>query len=328
MQWIRPKRHAQKDAQAPPPPPPPAPGSDGQSVPAPAAAPADGDVEAATPAPQEKAPSSRSSPIRWMFIFSRRGQQPTLRQWLYIYVNHGLGAMIFTGFLNFGLAFLTYGRKKHPVLLWGSPGSVAGDTFITIILQCIIAWVLQMFIVRRDLRKGAARPLAWQPKHTPNFDRWLYMLREDTAAARVLDRRGGGPDPDTQQNENESDEEKHKQKEQQKQARLLGQRLIDVLACVGALLVRSVLLALPALVLFMPASLAILVAAAGVPVRGGGRRDYLFPSAMAPIIFKGVLGAAQALFISPEYAVFWMTRQGYAAAPAAPAAPAADPDSA
>lgn len=98
MQWIRPQRHAQA---APPS------GSD-QSVPAPAPAQATagGDVEAGTtgPAPQEKAPGS-SSLIRWIFIFSRRGQQPTRRQWLYIYGNHGLGAMILTGFLNFGLAF-------------------------------------------------------------------------------------------------------------------------------------------------------------------------------------------------------------------------------
>lgn len=225
---------------------------------------------------------------------------------------------------------VTYARKKHSVLLWGS---VAGDAAITIILQCIIAWVLQMFLVRHDLRKGAVQPLPSSSKqHAPRSDRWLYMLDEDTAAARVLDRRGPHPGAVVQQqqqqqqseNENEieieDEEEKlqqtqQQQEQKQKQARLLGQSCGDMLVSLGALLVRSVLLALPALVLFLPASLAVFVAAAGVPVLGG--RDYMFPSAIAPIIYKGVLGAAQALFISPEYAVFWMTREGYAAAAAA-----------
>ncbi|KAL8392102.1 hypothetical protein RB595_002334 [Gaeumannomyces hyphopodioides] len=291
MQWIRPQHYGKKDAAQAPPPPPPALGPD-QSAPTPA------DVEVAALSPPDK--KANAGIFRWLFLFSRRGQRPTLRQWLYILGPHGLGAMLISGGINVVIAWAMYVHSGKLALLWALPTTVAGDAAVTIIAQCVVTWMVEMLLVRRDLRKGAVPPLAWpsSPPHrggarADGLERWFYMVDGRAAAARVLDRRS-----------RLGDEQLQKQG-----PGLFQQSCGDLLACLGAQLVRSVALVLPAFILLWPLSLVILIFSAGVPI---GRGEYLFPT-WAPVVFKGVLGAVQALWITPEYAIFWMTRAGYSA---------------
>ncbi|EJT77098.1 hypothetical protein GGTG_07011 [Gaeumannomyces tritici R3-111a-1] len=300
MQWIRPKQYGKKDAaQAPPPPPVMDPD---QSAPAPT------DVEAAALAPPDE--KADTSLFRRLFVFSRRGQRPTLRQWLFILGPHGLGAMLITGAINVLFAYLMYVRpskldkdNKFHVTLWALPGTVAGDAAVTIIMTCVITWMMEMLLVRRALRSGAVQPLAWPQSsggaRVDGFERWFYMVDGGAvAAARVLDRRRSRPDDDDEQS--------------QKQGQgLFQQSPRDLLACLGTQLVRSVVLVLPAFILFWPLPLVIFTLTAGRPMQER-QGEYLF-GPWAAVIYKGVLSALQALWITPEYAIFWMTRAGYSA---------------
>ncbi|KAM7198869.1 hypothetical protein V8F20_005936 [Naviculisporaceae sp. PSN 640] len=92
----------------------------------------------------------------------------TTHQIFYITVIDGLGAMILSGAINFAIAYAMYSSHAGntaapPILLFHLPNSLAGDAAVTIILQTVITWLVEFFLVRRDIERGGVAPVGFVP---------------------------------------------------------------------------------------------------------------------------------------------------------------------
>ncbi|KAK5653362.1 hypothetical protein OQA88_9054 [Cercophora sp. LCS_1] len=100
----------------------------------------------------------------------------TPHQILYIFVLDGLGAMILSGGINLAIAYAMYTTSPPPVRLFQLPNTLAGDAAVTIILQSIITWLVELVLVNRDLSKGSVAPLGFVPQPTTRALRWFMFL--------------------------------------------------------------------------------------------------------------------------------------------------------
>lgn len=230
----------------------------------------------------------------------------TLHQFLYIAGSHGLGAMVISGGINFALAYgrsllgprfradtplhheKTTGANFHahhlamyttndvPVRLFQLPNTLVGDTAVTVIVQTIVTWILEMIIVKRDLRKGNIQPIGFVSEPPTTGQPWWRAVRwfmqiEDS-------------------------------KEKRKDQRALRRKAQYVLAQITRAFAFSVMCFA---IVFGP-SVGILIA---VGTKDGG--DWDFSKEWTPEIFKLVLGSVLALMTSPFFATFWMIKCGW-----------------
>lgn len=81
-----------------------------------------------------------------------------------------------------------YTTTDDPIRLWQFPNTLAGDTAVTIIVQCLMTWMIEMFIVNRDLRKGNIQPIGFitEPSSTERLSRWIrwFMLLDQSKQQR------------------------------------------------------------------------------------------------------------------------------------------------
>ncbi|KAM0275931.1 hypothetical protein ACHAQH_007273 [Verticillium albo-atrum] len=198
-------------------------------------------------------------------------------QFIYLFVLDGLGALVLSGGINFAIAYAMYTTQdltKNPIRLFQLPNTLAGDAALTIILQCIITWLIEAVLVSRDLRKGGIRPIGFIPEPTNLLLRWFMMLDEKEV----------------------SESEKPGKRERVK---LGTAELIRQAPRVFAIVLLS-------FVVCWPASVGILIA---VGEKKGG--DWFFEDKWAPQIFKGVLGGVLALLTTPLMAAYWLVREGW-----------------
>lgn len=178
-----------------------------------------------------------------------------------------------------------YTTTDDPIRLFEFPNTLAGDTTVTILLQCVVTWLLEMLLVNSDLRRGKVQPIGFISEPAPTSHRalrWFLLLdlpktlrhREHSAWRQFLYR---GP---TQ-------------------------------------VLRALLVGVVCFVLFFGPCVGVLTA---VGVKEGG--DWVFASRWAPEVFKLVLGGLLGLVTTPAFAVFWMAKCGWEAGyPGRPSAP-------
>lgn len=169
-----------------------------------------------------------------------------------------------------------YTRTDDPVRLFQLPNTLAGDTAVTVIMQTIITWLVEMVVVNRDLRKGNIQPIGFISEPPSTGEPWWraarwYVLLDLT-------------------------------KQQRKRQGSLWRKIKYIFAQVVRAFMFSVLCFA---VLFGPC-VGILTA---VGVKDGG--DWDFASRWTPEVFKLVLGGLLALMTSPFFAMFWMVRCGW-----------------
>jgi hypothetical protein len=82
----------------------------------------------------------------------------TLSCWqiFYVVVFQGVGSMLLDAGVNFGLGIIAF---KPTAALWDLPGSIAGNCFVTALVQCILTWIIASQLQFTDLRKGIVRPV-------------------------------------------------------------------------------------------------------------------------------------------------------------------------
>ncbi|KAK7753572.1 hypothetical protein SLS62_004430 [Diatrype stigma] len=97
----------------------------------------------------------------------------TLHQIFYIFLIDGLGGAIISGAINFAIAYDT--RTSH-ITLWQFPYTLAGDGALSIPVQCIITWWLELWLVNRDLRRGAVQAIGFIPEPRYRWLRWFLFL--------------------------------------------------------------------------------------------------------------------------------------------------------
>ncbi|GFP57120.1 uncharacterized protein C594.02c [Trichoderma asperellum] len=107
------------------------------------------------------------------------------RQIFYIFGLDGVGAMILSGGVNFAIAYAMYTTQntvKRPVRLWQLPNTLAGDAAVTIFVQCLITWFVELFLLRYDLRHHSVQPIGFisQPSHP--WLRLFFFLPRDPSA--------------------------------------------------------------------------------------------------------------------------------------------------
>jgi len=101
----------------------------------------------------------------------------TPRHVAYLGLMHMLGAMVLDGVINFGLATVMYKGTKDPVSIWPLPNTLAGDAFMTIVIQTTLTWFLDRLAVAGDLKKGLVTPLR-MPRDAHPWIEWFVGLEQ------------------------------------------------------------------------------------------------------------------------------------------------------
>ncbi|KAI0004390.1 hypothetical protein F4779DRAFT_74067 [Xylariaceae sp. FL0662B] len=139
------------------------------------------DVEAAATSRQEIRRSIEDG-------FKEPTDRFTAHQLFYIFILDGVGAFILSAAINFAIAYAMYGHEDtsaRPIRLWQFPNTLAGDAAVTIIVQCLITWHIELIIVNRDLRKGGVHPIGFIPEPKNRLIRWFMFLDRDEETHRV-----------------------------------------------------------------------------------------------------------------------------------------------
>ncbi|RMJ08864.1 hypothetical protein BHE90_000660 [Fusarium euwallaceae] len=202
----------------------------------------------------------------------------TGHQMFYLFFLDGIGAMILSGGVNFALAYVMYTTQdttKNPIRLFQLPNTLAGDAAVTIIIQCILTWFVEMGLVSYDLSNRSVQPIGFIPEPSAPLLRWLFYLP-----------------PSKSEETPEEDEPKSK--------------IGLVLSSIVQQALRGFMLAVLGFLLLWGPSIGILTV---FGVRSGG--DFLYQDRWVPQAFKGILGGVLGLLTTPPMAAFWLMKAGW-----------------
>ncbi|KAL2206893.1 hypothetical protein CC79DRAFT_1370289 [Sarocladium strictum] len=209
-------------------------------------------------------------------------QSWTAHQIFYVFILDGLGGMTLSAGVNFALAYVMYTTQPSPsppIKLFALPNTLAGDAAITIIVQCILTWFVELGLLRFDLRHKSVQPIGFIPKPSKAWLRWLFYL--PPADSSDDDRAGAVPPP----------------------------RTISFRAILPEAL-RGFMLAVCGLLVLWPIGVGALTA---FGEKQEGSLDYVYDDRYVPQGFKAVLGGLLGLLTTPLMALFWLVRAGWEA---------------
>lgn len=72
----------------------------------------------------------------------------------------------------------------HPIRLFQLPNTLAGDCAVTIIVQSLMTWFIEFFLVNRDIRTGGVQPIGFLRPPTDPLIRRIFFLDEYTSGAQ------------------------------------------------------------------------------------------------------------------------------------------------
>lgn len=174
-----------------------------------------------------------------------------------------------------------YTQTDDSIFLFEFPNTLIGDLAVTIIVQTIVTWLIEMLIVNRDLRKGNIQPIgfitepepisaAGSSKLTTRVARWFLLL--DLS------------------------------KQQRKRKGSAYRKFLYILANV----VRAFAVSVLCLAVAIGPTIGILIA---IGDKSGG--DWAYASRWTPEAFKAILGGVLALLTTPFFAMMWMVKCGW-----------------
>ncbi|KAK8070190.1 hypothetical protein PG994_006806 [Apiospora phragmitis] len=209
-------------------------------------------------------------------------QEPSTKltgyQIFYIFGLDGVGAFILSGGINFAIAYAMYTTQHYTpsnmIRLFQLPNTLAGDMAVTIFIQCIITWLVELILVNRDLKSGGVQAIGFLPEPTSRLVRWYMFLdrTEDTHEVGGL---------------------KH-------WASFLASQVL-----------RALISTVPCFVLLFGPSIGFLTLV-GTPIPWGPVQDWTYATKWAPQVFKLLLGGVLSLLTGPAFAAFWLVRCGWA----------------
>lgn len=203
----------------------------------------------------------------------------TGHQMFYLFFLDGIGAMILSGGVNFALAYVMYTTQdttKNPIRLFQLPNTLAGDAAVTIIIQCILTWFVEMGLVSYDLSNRSVQPIGFIPEPSSPWLRSLFYLTSPPSESKDIP----------------EDEPKSK--------------IGSVLSSIVQQALRGFMLAVLGFLLLWGPSIGLLTV---FGVRSGG--DYLYQDRWVPQAFKGILGGVLGLLTTPPMAAFWLMKAGW-----------------
>ncbi|KLP06893.1 uncharacterized protein FFB20_01523 [Fusarium fujikuroi] len=208
--------------------------------------------------------------------------QFTGHQLFYVFGLDGIGAMALSGGVNFALAYVMYTTQdtiKNPIRLFQLPNTLSGDAAVTIIVQCILTWFVEMGLVSYDLSKRSVQPIGFVAEPSHQWLRWLFFLPPAS-------------DP--------SDSEVEEKEPQRKPT------VPPVLTATVQGALRGFILAVVGFFILWPLSVGVLTT---VGERDGG--DWRYKDRWAPQAFKAILGGVLGLLTTPLMALFWLIKAGW-----------------
>ncbi|KAG5808236.1 hypothetical protein H9Q74_005860 [Fusarium xylarioides] len=210
------------------------------------------------------------------------GLQFTGHQLFYVFGLDGIGAMALSGGVNFALAYVMYTTQdtiKNPIRLFQLPNTLSGGAAVTIIVQCILTWFVEMGLVSYDLSKRSVQPIGFVPEPSHQWLRWLFFLP-----------------PACDPSDSEVEE-----KEPQRKA-----TVPPVLTTIVQGALRGFILAVVGFFILWPLSVGVLTT---VGERDGG--DWRYEDRWTPQAFKAILGGVLGLLTTPLMALFWLIKAGW-----------------
>ncbi|KAI1424701.1 hypothetical protein F5Y12DRAFT_751287 [Xylaria sp. FL1777] len=104
----------------------------------------------------------------------------TTRLKVKLFVIDSITSAILGASINFGIAYGSYNNQAAGVHLFSFPNALAADCSFTLLAQCIVTWLTQVFIVNNDLRRGWVDSIGFLRQPKGKFWRWYFLLdRED-----------------------------------------------------------------------------------------------------------------------------------------------------
>jgi hypothetical protein len=172
--------------------------------------------------------------------------------------------------------YTTQDTVKNPIRLFQLPNTLSGDAAVTIIVQCILTWFVEMGLVSYDLSKRSVQPIGFIREPLCQWLRWLFFLppASDPGDSEV--------------------EEKEPQPES---------KLPPVLTTIVQGALRGFTLAVLGFFILWPLSVAVLTT---VGERDGG--DWRHQDRWTPQVFKVILGGVRGLLTTPLMALFWLIK--------------------
>ncbi|KAK4666012.1 hypothetical protein QC763_407585 [Podospora pseudopauciseta] len=238
----------------------------------------------------------------------------TTPQFIYLFLLDGLGALILSGGINFAIAYAMYtapqyttspgtnpdGTPQPPdkITLWSFPSTLAGDAAVTIILQCLVTWLIELFLVNRDLKTGGVPPIGMFGSSSllsnNRLVRWLCSLPTTVpVVSSGGDEKGGRGRPE----------------EVVVSVSPYPSSGAGILGWGGFLLgqaARSMLVAVVSFLIFWGPTVGLLIAAG----KANGKGDWEYDATWTPQVFKLVLGGVLGLVTTPVMAGVWLVRAG------------------
>ncbi|KAK6084389.1 hypothetical protein SCUP234_01810 [Seiridium cupressi] len=201
----------------------------------------------------------------------------TGHQLFYLLVPHGLIAAVISGVINLAIAVGMYGTTKDAINLFQFPNTLVGDATVTIIVQCIMTWLIELALVNQDLKHGRVQPVGSIEEPKNRLARWFMFLDRS-------------------------------------EAKFEGGCLAHWMVFLFSQVLRAFIVAVISFAIFIGPTIGFLIL---VGTREGGDWTYtgtVRPSLhdWKPMIFKAILGAALGLVTTPLFALFWLVRCGWA----------------
>lgn len=77
--------------------------------------------------------------------------------------------------------YTTQDTARKPIRLFELPNTLAGDAAVTIIIQCIVTWLIELALVGRDLKTGAVQAIGIFREPSGRIARWFFFLSDEEA---------------------------------------------------------------------------------------------------------------------------------------------------
>lgn len=203
--------------------------------------------------------------------------------------------------------YKTIDTDKHPIRVFEFPNTLAGDATVTIFIQTVMTWFIELVLVNRDLRSGHIQPIGFIQEPSNALLRWFLLLdRRPSSSVSAND--GSGDDADNSLNRPLSaPHDENCRCDQHSEQYALGSWKHWAVFLVSQL-IRALMVGVLAFMLLWGPTIGILIAVGDK--RGG---DWSFDgTSWAPPLFKLIFGGVLALLTTPPFAAFWLVRCGWA----------------
>lgn len=104
----------------------------------------------------------------------------TSKQVIYLLLLQTFFPFLLDSGINAAIAYAMYNTTNDPLSLWLFPQPLAGDLFVTTLVQCILTWILVGIFVRRDIRVGNISTIELDGKYNLTNNSYHYQYKYQT----------------------------------------------------------------------------------------------------------------------------------------------------